>query len=152
MCAVLLAAVALTACTAGREPVTDPTDAAGRAHRLWQDRTSHVGENSKVVALAADAGFGSIGTHTLALHTADAPYSVTVAYSALQKPFDTIDFTTQATLLLATITNLDLVEVTSDTQRFDLTSKEASVELGFDVKELGQDEARLAGYLRSLDD
>ena len=142
-CAMMLGALALTGCTTGPEPGAAPTDAASRAHKLWQGRTAHVGDNSKVVALTADAGFGSMGTHTLALHTAATPYAVTVAYSALDKPFDTVDFTAPATLLLGTIANLDRVEVTSGTDRIALTSAEASAKLGFDVKELGRDEAKL---------
>jgi hypothetical protein len=111
-----------------------------------------VGDNSKVIALTADAGFGSMGTHTLALHSAATPYAVTVAYSSLDKPFDTVDFTTQATLLLGTIANLDRVEVTSGTDSLVLTSGEDSDKLGFDVTELGRDEAELTAYFRPFDD
>jgi hypothetical protein len=151
LCATMLGAVALTGCTTGREPVPAPADAVSRAHSLWQDRTLHVGNNSKVVALTADAGFGSMGTHTLALHTTAPPYAVTVAYSALDEPFETIDFTTPATLLLGTIANLDRVEVTSGTDSFALTAGEASTKVGFDIKVLGRSEAKLAAYFRSLD-
>ncbi len=152
VCATLLAAVALTGCSTGHESAVAPTDAVTRAHSLWLDRTAHVGDNSKVIALTADAGFGSMGTHTLALHTDARPYAVTVAYSALDKPFDTVDFTPQATLLLGMIANLDRVEVTAGTDDFVLTAEEASKALGFDVKELGRDEAKLTAYFRSLDD
>ncbi|MEO8827756.1 hypothetical protein [Lapillicoccus sp.] len=93
-----------------------------------------------------------MGTHTLTLHTVSTPYVLTVAYSALDKPFDTVDLTRPATLLLGTIEHLNRVEVTSGTDRFALTSSEASAKLGFDVKELGRDEAKLLAYSRSLDD
>ncbi len=146
----LLGSVALTGCTTSGEPA--PTDAVSQADSLWQGRTAHLGDNSKVIALTADAGFGSMGTHTLALHTASTPYALTVAYTALDKPFDTVDFTRPATLLLGTIANLDRVEVTSGTDRFALTSAQASAKLGFDVKELGQEQAKLTAYSRSLDD
>jgi hypothetical protein len=33
-----------------------------------------------------------------------------------------------------------------------MTSDEASVKLGFDVKELGRDESKLTAYFHSLDD
>lgn len=148
---IILGAVALAGCTAAPE-AAGPTGPASRAHVLWRDRAAYVGDNSKVVALAADAGFGSMGTHTLALHTATPPYAVTVAYSVLEKPFDTVDFTAPATLLLGTVANLDRVDVTAGTGRFGLTAAEASAELGFDVKELGLDEARLTAYVTSLDD
>ena len=93
-----------------------------------------------------------MGTHTLALPTAATPYAVTVAHSALDKPFDTVSLTTQATLLLGTIAYIDPVEVTSRTDSVVLTSEEASNKLGFDVKELGRDEAKLTAYFRYLDD
>jgi hypothetical protein len=111
-----------------------------------------VGDNSKVAALTADAGFGALGTHTIALYTTAPPYVVTVAYDSLAKPFDTVDFTTPVTLLLGTVTNLDRVEVRSGTDNFSLTAKEASAKLGFDVKDLGRDEATLTAYLQSVDD
>ena len=148
--AMLLAAMALTGCTTSREPAR--TGAVSQADGLWQHRTAHLGDNSRVIALTDDAGFGSMGTRTLALHTGSTPYALTVAYTALVKPFDTIDFTQPATLLLGTIANLDRVEVTSGTDRFALTSEQASATLGFDVKELGKDQAKLTAYSRSLDD
>ncbi|MDQ2757857.1 MAG: DUF4825 domain-containing protein [Actinomycetota bacterium] len=123
-----------------------------QADSLWQSRTAHLGDNSKVIALTADAGFGSMGTHTLTLHTVSSPYALTVAYTALDKPFDSVDFTHPATLLLGTIENLNRVEVTSGTDSFSLTSSEASATLGFDVKELGRDMPKLLAYPRSLDD
>lgn len=150
--AMMLGAVALTGCTTGRESAAVPPDPVSLAHSLWQDRTAYVGDSNKVIALTTEADFGSMGSHTLALHTATEPYAVTVAYSALDKPFETVDFTTPATLLLGAIANLDRVEVTSSTDSFSLTSAEASAKLGFDVKELGRDETRLTAYFRSLDD
>lgn len=148
--AMMLGVVALTGCTAARESAAPSS--ASQAHRLWQDRTAHVGDNSKVVALTGDAGFGSMGTHTVALHSTTAPYAVTVAYSALDKPFGTVDFTAPATLLLGTVANLDRVEVTAGGASFALTSAQASAKLGFDVKDLGRDEARLTAYVQSLND
>lgn len=150
--AMLLGAVALTGCTSAAEPGAASMDAASQARTLWQDRTEYVGDNSKVIALAEDAGFGAMGAHTLSLQTATTPYAVTVNYSALDKPFETVDFTRPATLLLGTIGNLDRIEVTSDGDSFTLTSAEASAELGYDVKELGRDEARLVAYFAAVDD
>jgi hypothetical protein len=59
------------------------------------------------------------------------------------EPFDTGDVTTRARLLLGTIANLDRLAVTSRTDSSVLTSEEATKKLGFDVKELGRDEAKL---------
>lgn len=150
VCAMLLGVVALTGCTTGPEPA--PANAVSQAHSMWQSRTAYLGENSKVIALTADAGFGSMGTQTLTLHTDSTPYALTVAYTALDKPFNTIDFTAPATMLLGTIANLDRVEVTSGTDRFTLTSAQASAKLGFDVKELGRNKDQLLAYSRSLGD
>lgn len=75
-----------------------------------------------------------------------------MAYTSLDKPFDTVDFTPPATLLLGTIGNLDRVEVTSGTHRFAVTSAQASAKLGFDVKELGRNKNKLLAYERSLGD
>ncbi|OFE15187.1 hypothetical protein BA895_22805 [Humibacillus sp. DSM 29435] len=150
VCAMLLGVVALTGCTTGPEPA--PSSAVSQADSMWQSRTAHLGENSKVIALTADAGFGAMGTQTLTLHTESTPYALTVAYTALDKPFNTVDFTPQATLLLGTIANLDRVEVTAGTDRFALTSTQASANLGFDVKELGRNKDKLLAYSRSLAD
>lgn len=150
VCVLLLGAAVLAGCTTGSGPAS--TAAVSQADSLWQSRTAHLGENSKVVALTANAGFGSMGTQTITLRTDSTPYALTVVYTALDKPFNTIDFTQPATLLLGTIANLDRVEVTSGTDRFALTSAQASAKLGFGVKELGLNKDKLLAYLRSLDD
>lgn len=152
VCAMMLGALALTGCTAGAEPASHQPDASSQAHALWQNRTAYVGDNSKVAALTTEAGFGAMGTHTIALHTTAPPYVATVAYDSLDKPFDTVDFTMPTTLLLGTVANLDRVEVRSGTDTFALTAEEASAKLGFDVKDLGRDEAKLTAYLQSVDD
>lgn len=150
VCAMLLGAAAVAGCTTGSGPAS--TSAVSQADSLWQSRTAHLGENSKVVALTANAGFGSMGTQTITLRTDSTPYVMTVAYTALDKPFNTIDFTQPATLLLGTIANLDRVEVTSGTDRFELTSAQATAKLGFDVKELGRNKDKLLAYSQSLRD
>ncbi|TQM64845.1 DUF4825 domain-containing protein [Humibacillus xanthopallidus] len=152
VCTMMLGALALTGCTSGSTPTVPEMDAPSRAHALWQNRTPYVGDNSEVAALTANAGFGGMGTHTIALYTTSRPYVATVAYDSLSKPFDTVDFTTPVTLLLGTVANLDRVEVRSGTDTFSLTSEEASAKLGFDVKDLGRDEAKLTAYLQSVDD
>ncbi|MEP7333483.1 MAG: DUF4825 domain-containing protein [Terracoccus sp.] len=150
VCALVVGAVALAGCSTGHEPA--PTDAASQADGLWQSRTAHLGESSKVVTLIADAGFGSMGAQTLTLHTDSAPYALTVAYTALDKPFSNVDFTRPATLVLGTIANLDRVEVTSGTDSFELTSAQASAKLGFDVKQLGRSKNKLLAYSQALGD
>lgn len=142
--AVLGIAVTLGGCaTAGSEP-PDPTSAA---QSLWSARTDFVGDNSRVVELAGQAGFGPAGTYQVSLQTQQPPYAMTVAFDQLDKPFDSIDFGANATLMLGLVANLDEVFVTSDDHSYSLTASEASKALGFDVKELGRDKTQLAAYL-----
>ncbi|HET7802476.1 MAG TPA: DUF4825 domain-containing protein [Humibacillus xanthopallidus] len=151
VCVMMLGTLALAGCTSAGSTVQEQ-DAATRAHALWENRTAYVGDNSKVAALTTEAGFGAMGSHTISLHTTTPPYVATLAYDALDKPFDTVDFTTPVTLLLGTVANLDRVEVRSGSDTFALTSKEASAKLGFDVKDLGRDEAKLTAFLESVND
>ena len=62
-------------------------------------------------------------------------------------PFDTVDFSADATLMFGLVADLDKVPVTSDDRSFSLTASDASKVLGYDVKELGRDETELAAYL-----
>ncbi len=154
-CALLFGVLALAGCGARGldQPTTDKDDgAASRAHALWLDRTAYVGDDSRVIALAGDADVGPAGTYTLAAQTDAVPYGLTIAYRNLDKPFDTVDFTPQATLLLGTVANLDRVHVTLGASTYSLTAAEASTKLGYDVKALGRDEGRLTDFVRSLQD
>lgn len=144
----LLGGAALAGCgSAGADSAADT-----QVQSLWADRAPHAGDNSRVIAVAHDAGFGPLGTYSVRLQTAAPPYAVTVSYDQLDKSFESIDFTSNATLLLALVGNLDRVDVTSQGAIFTLTSKEASTRLGYDVKALSRDRQRLATYLRMLHD
>ena len=134
----LVIAVTLGACA------THPPD---MAQTLWSARTEFVGDNPRVPALADEAGIGIAGDYTLALQTQQAPYAITVTYDDLDKPFEDVDFSTNATLMLGLVANLDNVSVTSDEHSYSLTASDASTVLGFDVKDLGRDERRLAEYV-----
>ena len=153
----VLAAVALSGCT------SSPGDAQGtgasatvgsdtQAQALWAHRTAYVGDNSKVISLVDDAGFRSTGSYALSLWTTSKPYVVTITVTDPAKPFETIDFSAPATLLLGTVTNLDAVHVTSGGKTYSLTAGQATATLGHDVKTLGTDRAALDRYLRSLAD
>jgi len=72
---------------------------------------------------------------------------VTVAFDHLDKPFDNVDFSADATLMLGLVANLDTVSVTSGDHSYSLNASDASKVLGFDVKDLGRDETKLAAYL-----
>jgi len=149
--------LALAGCTSS--PADAPSSGASgavaagdRAQALWADRTAYVGDNSKVIALVGDAGFGRVGSYTLSLWTTRPPYAVTITLTDPAKPLDATDLTGPATLLLGTVTNLDSVHVTGPGATFSLTAREATAALGHDVKTLGTDRAALADYVRSLDD
>jgi Domain of unknown function (DUF4825) len=139
----LAVAVMLGGCATSSSEQSDPT----RAQSLWSARTDFVGDNSRMVALVHETGFGPAGTFRLSLQTRQAPYGLTVAFDSLDKPFGDVDFSSNATLMLGLVANLDKVSVTSDDQSYSLTASDASEALGFDVKELGRDETKLAEYL-----
>lgn len=141
---VLVIAVTLGGCGI---PSAERSDAPDSAQSLWSARTDFVGDNSRVVQLAGLAGFGPAGTYSLSLQTQQPPYAMTVAFERLDKPFDDVDFSADATLMLGLVANLDTVSVTSGEHSYSLTASDASTALGFDVKELGRDEAKLAAYL-----
>jgi hypothetical protein len=140
----LVLAMMLSGCAS---PSSEQSDPSARAQSLWSARTDFVGDNARVIALADDAGFGPEGSFSLSLQTQQAPYGLTVAFDSLDKPFDDVDFRSNATLMLGLVANLDKVSVTSDDQIYSLTASDASTALGFDVKELGRDETKLADYL-----
>ena len=151
------AAALLTACsaTSGRDaaPSGAPADPSERLiASLWADRTAHVGDNSKVIALVGDSGLDDIGPRTISLQTAHAPYGLTVRYPDPVKAGGPVDVTPQATLLLGTIGNLDRVTVEINGSTSTLTAAAASRALGHDVKQLGTDRDALARYVASLDD
>lgn len=149
LCLLLLASTVLAGCGGG-QPHDDA--AARQVKALWADRTPYTGDNPKVVALAQDAAFGPTGSYTIALQTDTVPYSATVSFSQLEKPFDTIDFSSSATLLLGTVGNLGEVSVRFEGTSYTLTAGSASMKLGYDVKALGRDQQRLSGYVQSLQD
>ncbi|GAA2021285.1 hypothetical protein GCM10009740_07320 [Terrabacter terrae] len=154
---VALGVLALTGCTgaAADDPSTAASATGGpdaRTEALWAGRTAYVGDNSKVIALVDQAGFGPLGTYTLSLWTTRPPYAVTIDLPHPAKPFEQTDFSEAATILLGTVSNLDAVHVTSQGKTYSLTAREATATLGRDVKTLGTDRQALADYLRSHED
>ena len=147
--AVLLIGVALTGCGSS---TSERSDTSSEAQSLWSARSAYVGDNSRVIALVREVGLGSEGSYSIALQTAKPPYAMTVALTRLDKPFDSTDFSGNATLLLGLVANLDKVSVTSGNHAYSLTAADASKELGYDVKELGRDQSKLAAYLDSSRD
>ena len=150
---VALVGTVLAGCTAGQSDESESQDSSVRiAESLWADRTDYVGDNSKVAAILGDAGLGSAGDYTVALETRDRPYAATVTFTSLEKPFETTDFSHQATLLLGLVGNLEEVHVAGDGKTYSLTAAEATDALGYDVKNLGQDQERLKEYLEAESD
>jgi hypothetical protein len=150
----LLGVTGLTACDpSGRITVgagSGAADGSTRASSLWANRTEFTGDSSKLIALVSDAGFGAAGTYTISLGTTARPYVVTVHLDDPAKAIDTTDFTAPATLLLATVGNLDEVHVVGGPTDYSLTTTRASAALGYDVKQLGRDEGRLRQYVEGL--
>lgn len=132
----------------GPHPVAaTPTSTGQLADTLWVDRSEHVGDNSKVIALVADVGLAAPGRPTLELQTSARPYGVTIRY-ADGVHADPTELTRPATLLLGTIGNLGRVRVEADGTTFTLSAADATRALGYDVKRLGQDRSALEAYLR----
>ncbi|WP_169925311.1 DUF4825 domain-containing protein [Sanguibacter antarcticus] len=145
---VLAVAIALGGCA----PSSEQSEPLTRTESLWAARTEFVGDNSRMIALTHEAGFGTVGDFTLSLQTKEEPYGLTVVLDALDTSLDTVDLSSETTLVLGLVSNLEVVSVTSGAQSYSLTADEASDALGFDVKELGTDEARLEEYLDLSDD
>jgi len=146
---VLVIAATLGGCAT---PDSEQSASANTVQSLWSARTDFVGDNSRVADLADKAGFGPVGTYSLALQTQQSPYAMTVAFDHLDKPFDNVDFSADATLMLGLVANLDQVFVTSDEHSYSLRAADASRALGFDVKDLGRDRTKLAAYLNQARD
>ncbi|MGV8978959.1 MAG: DUF4825 domain-containing protein [Cellulomonas sp.] len=150
--AILVALVIVTALGGCSTPGSAQSEPPTRAQSLWAARTDFVGDSSQVVTLANGSGFGPEGSYSVSLQSWEAPYGLTVAFDSLDKPFDDVDLSSSATLMLGLVANLGTVSVTSEDHIYSLTSSDASAALGFDVKELGRDEAKLADYLDLIDD
>jgi Domain of unknown function (DUF4825) len=146
--AVLLVLLASGGCGGASE---DP-DAASSAQSLWTARVPYVGENSRVASLVNEIGVAGAGSYRLELHTAEPPYALTIALTDPGKPFDTVDFSGPATLLLGLVTNLDEVFITAGQSGYSLSAAAASRDLGYDVKQLGRDQPSLEQYLAQASD
>ncbi len=141
-----LALVVVASLTGCGGPSGEPEE-LGYAQWLWAHRTAYTGDSSRVAALVRGVGPAPEGSYRIRLHTAKRPYALTIDVRRLDKPFDSTDFDRQTTLLLGLVGNLDKVSVTSNGGSYSLTTASSSRELGYDVKELGRDQARLDAYL-----
>lgn len=155
LAAAVLVGVSLSSCTvnASQDHVAIAAGAGvdAESDALWEHRTPFVGDNSRVIALISDADFGPGASYTIKLQTEKPPYGLTVAFpggDVSGKPLAAVNFTRAATKVLGTVGNLEWVKVTGEgADVFSLTAKQASETLGFDVKELGQDQRKLTDYV-----
>ena len=140
--------LALSGCGAASN---DAQQAKTDAQSLWSLRTPYVGDNSRVIKLVGELFASPGATYTLTLHTARRPYALTIKLAGLAKPFESIDFSEQETLLLGLVGNVDVVSIepASGGPGHVLTTAAASQVLGHDVKDLGRDQRSLAAYLRA---
>ena len=116
---------------------------------MWSSRVEHVGDNAAVVALVDEVGPAPSGSYTISLQTAKPPYGLTIELEESEKPVDPTEFSHAATLLLGLVGNLDEVLITSGAISYSLTGAIATEDLGYDVKELGQDQGRLTEYVEA---
>ena len=156
--AVLVAGACLAGCTSGGTTQVGAGSAGGdatasaRTDTLWANRTDYTGDNSKVIGLVREAGFGPTGSYTISLGTSSRPYALTVTLDEPEKPADATDFTTPATVLLGTVGNLDEVYVVDGADEWSLTAAQATTALGYDVKRLGTDRDTLRAYVAAAED
>ncbi len=113
---------------------------------LEENRTPHLGDNSRVVALVGATGPRAVGESTLELRTDQQPYGLVLNFSAVADGVtaDVADdlMTDRAALLLATIDNVDEVRWTlpEDVDQGEggvLTRAEADALVGSSVADIG---------------
>lgn len=146
-----LALVVIASLTGCGGPTGEPEELS-YTQWLWSHRTAHTGDSSRVAALVRGVGPAPEGSYRIRLHTVKRPYALTIDIRRLDKPFDRTDFDRQTTLLLGLVGNLDEVSVTSGAGSYSVTTASSSRELGYDVKELGRDQATLDAYLDASQD
>lgn len=149
--AVMASCVLLAGC---ETPASSSSASTGPTSGLWAARVAHVDDNARVTHLVEqllpDAEFG----FTINLRTATKPRRITITITRSSKPYDMLDFREQATLLLGLAADLDTVTISGMSSRHStsVTGQVATAALGYDVKDLGRDEGRLAAYLAAVQD
>jgi len=140
--------------TTTNEPIlsNDQLPLNNDAGKLFELRIEYLGDNSGVIRLIDATGLSQVGEYTIELKTSEEPYGLRIIYSTNTKDLGIVDFSSSAIDLLGLIKNLDYVEITDGEQTYNLTSKEASEILGYDVKELGMSKDKLDEYHNSLID
>lgn len=155
----------LTGCTgsADRGDVTPetPLSEAVDVASLEENRTPHLGDNSRVVALVGATRPDAVGESTIELQTAERPYGLVLHFSSVVDGVtaDVADslLTDRATLLLATIDNADearwtLPEGAGTAEGGVLTRAEADALVGAPVADAGATAEGLTELLNQLED
>lgn len=114
-----------------------------KADRLWEKKTQYIGNNTKVAHLLQETDLKDGGAYTMELDTEKEPYGLIVHYDKPVKEWDDWYSDTEAALLLGLIENLDYVELRSGTETNKITCDDADGILGYDVKQLGKEKAKL---------
>ena len=138
-------------------PLPEAVDVAS----LEENRTPHLGDNSRVVALVGATRPDAVGESTIELETAERPYGLVLHFSSVADGVtaDVADglLTDRATLLLATIDNVDEVRWTLPQgagagEGGVLTRAEADALVGAPVADAGATAEGLTELLSLLED
>lgn len=137
--------------TLSATPISFAEASMGRheAANLYEARTPYLGNASAVVNLIDRTGLPRFGPYTIELQTKEEPFGLRIFFDASLETFGQQD-RAYAIILLGLIENLSYVEIIGLDGTQSITIQEASEELGYDVKELGQSPGKLAEYLESL--
>lgn len=128
----------------------NPNPKQNVSDNLFDARIDYVGDNSGVINLIEQTELPGVGNYTIELMTSKKPYGLRITIDSPIKPSKDALFATSSIELLGLIKNLDYVEITDGNYTYTKTSSEASNELGFNVKELGQSRDTLEEWLLSV--
>lgn len=130
----------------------NPNPMRNVSDNLFDARIDYVGDNSGVINLIDQTELPGVGNYTIELMTSVKPYGLRINIDSPIKSSKDALFATSSIELLGLIKNLDYVEITDGNYTYKKTSDEASNELGFNVKELGQSRDALEEWLLSVSD
>ncbi len=111
---------------------------------LCDKATEYVGDNSAVMGIANDLGFGVYGDYTIELQTEKEPYGVTVKYKGDVKDYD---FKRESIIMIGLIGNLDYVDIkdsNSDIVHYDYELVKGLMRS--DVKKMATEKAKIENF------
>lgn len=111
-------------------------------------KVKYIGDNSKVNRLINNTGIKDMGGFTIALQTSEEPYGLTINFDEeSDSDINYLSLEKDATKLIGLIENLGYVEITKDGKTTKYTEEAISEKLGFDVKELYYNPAKLEEFI-----